>query len=217
MTVRSPHSAGSTAASTSPGRRGPRGGSADASGGRGVVRAATAALRRLGLLSLGGLFFGLAAVGIVLPGLPTTPFLLLTTFCLVRASPALNARLLRSRMFGPLLTDWQVRGGVRRHVKVKAVVTVVLAVSLSIWFAAHSPLVTFGVLMLAAIGLTVVVRLPEVQRSDTTPDPGTSHHRSPVPESAAESCACAQHAAGGDVAHFSHRPSRYDPSTSAKA
>jgi uncharacterized membrane protein YbaN (DUF454 family) len=67
------------------------------------------------------LFFVLAAVGVFIPGLPTTQFLLLTSYFLVRSSPRLNARLQRSRFFGTILMDWHVHGGIRRDVKEKAV------------------------------------------------------------------------------------------------
>ncbi|MSR63533.1 MAG: DUF454 family protein [Planctomycetes bacterium] len=46
-------------------------------------------------LSVGALFFALAALGAVLPVLPTTPFLLLTSWCLARSPPTWHARLRR--------------------------------------------------------------------------------------------------------------------------
>ena len=77
-------------------------------------------------------FFAVGVLGVFLPVLPATPFLLLTSYFLVRSSPRLNAALLRSRFFGPILKDWQVHGGVRRDVKIQAIVIVVIAVAASI-------------------------------------------------------------------------------------
>ena len=54
----------------------------------------------------------LALAGIVLPGLPTTPFLLLASWLFVRSSPSLHARLESSRLFGPYLKRYRERGGV---------------------------------------------------------------------------------------------------------
>ena len=67
---------------------------------------------------------GLAVVGAVLPLLPTTPFLLLASFCFYRGSPRIHAWLHRSAWFGPTLDDWQHSRGVRRSVKNRALLAV---------------------------------------------------------------------------------------------
>ena len=84
--------------------------------------------KRLLYLTLAGVFFTLGALGAVIPGLPATPFLLLTSYFLLRSSPEQNDRLLKSRLVGPLLADWQERGGVRASVKWKAIIIVLVAI-----------------------------------------------------------------------------------------
>jgi len=122
-------------------------------------------MARLFFLFLAAVCFLLACVGIVIPGLPTTPFLLLTSYFLVRSFPQLNSRLLKSRLFGPILIDWQVHGGIRNHVKVKAVSAVLLAVSLTMYFSEFTwQSVTAG--LLAGIGIAVIVWIPVVDRGD---------------------------------------------------
>ena len=120
----------------------------------------TATLRKVALLCLAALSFAIGVLGVVLPGLPATPFLLLTSFFLLRSSPRLNALLLRSRLFGPILTDWQKRGGVRPHVKCKSIIAVVILVSITIFFTGYSPATTLATLSLAIVGIAVIVRLP---------------------------------------------------------
>jgi len=113
-------------------------------------------------VGLGTFFVGLGALGAFLPLLPTTPFLLLASFFYVRSSPRLNQRLLRSRVLGGFLRDWQQRGGVRREVKVVALVVVAVGVTASILLG-NLPAWGIGLLLaLAAIGITVVIRLPLV-------------------------------------------------------
>ncbi|MCR9202358.1 MAG: YbaN family protein, partial [Planctomycetaceae bacterium] len=107
-------------------------------------------------------FFVLGALGLLLPGLPTTPFLLLTSYFLVRISPQLNQKLLRSRFVGGILTDWQVKRGVRSSVKVRAVSVVVLAVSATVYFTRDRPLPACVTVLLAAVGITVILRLPGI-------------------------------------------------------
>lgn len=106
----------------------------------------------------------LGALGTVLPGLPATPFLMLASYFLIRTSPKAHRALLRSRLFGPILVDWEINGGVRRHIKLKATVFVVLTVGLSIWLTGRSVIPAVGISVSAAIGLIVVWRLPDVQR-----------------------------------------------------
>lgn len=119
--------------------------------------------RRLVLLVLAGLLFLIGVVGAILPGLPATPFLLLTSYLLLRSSPRLNAVLLRSRFFGPILTDWQRHRGVRRNVRRKAIVAVVVAVLVTIYVSDYSQGATIGVALLALIGIGVIFRLPTIE------------------------------------------------------
>lgn len=59
-------------------------------------------------LKIAGVFFvGLAALGVVLPVLPTTPFLLVAAGCFAKSSPYMHGKLLQSKLFGALISDWQ--------------------------------------------------------------------------------------------------------------
>lgn len=119
-------------------------------------------LRKLAFLLLAGLFFGLGVMGVLLPGMPATPFLLLTSYCLVRSSPQLNAKLLRSRLFGPLLADWQTHRGVRKRVKVLSILIVVLAVGSSNAFFMQSLGGAILITSLACLGILVILALPTI-------------------------------------------------------
>ncbi|HIE97526.1 MAG TPA: DUF454 domain-containing protein [Planctomycetes bacterium] len=116
-------------------------------------------------LLLAGIFFVLGVMGAILPGLPTTPFLLLTSFFLARSSPRVNAALLRSRFFGPILTDWQEHRGIRKDVKIQAIVCVVLAVAIAVYFSPSSLALRLTVILLATVGVAVIARLPSIPQS----------------------------------------------------
>jgi uncharacterized protein len=108
------------------------------------------------------LFVGLAVLGAFLPLLPTTPFLLLASYFFLRSFPRWNDRLLNSRLFGPLLRDWQYRRAVRLHVKVTAISVMLVTLSASAVFGNLS-LPWLAVLLAAgSTGLIVVLRLPVV-------------------------------------------------------
>ncbi|MBI5433616.1 MAG: YbaN family protein [Planctomycetes bacterium] len=121
-------------------------------------------------LILAGLFFALAIAGAVLPVLPMTPFLLLTSACLVRSSPRLHAKLRNSKLFGPLLRDWEERRAVRREVKWAAAATMLIAVTATLVFADRSLPVQLATVGLAAIGLTVILRLRTLDESSRPVD-----------------------------------------------
>jgi uncharacterized protein len=116
--------------------------------------------RRVVHLSLAGLYGTLAVVGAVLPLVPTTPFVLLTSYHLSRSSPRLETALRSSRLFGPFLRDWNERGGVRRSVKWVASLVVIAVVGLRIASGGDPTAIRVVLLVLAAVGLCVVWRLP---------------------------------------------------------
>ena len=60
---------------------------------------------------------GLGIVGIVVPGLPTVPFVLLSAFAAAHGSRRLHAWLLADRRFGPMIHDWEREGAVSRRAK----------------------------------------------------------------------------------------------------
>lgn len=114
-----------------------------------------------GLLWLAGtvsLILGL--IGVVLPGLPTTPFVLLAAACYAKASPRLHAALLQHRWTGPLLRDWEAHRSLTRRTKTIAVVSMLVMVGFSIWSFQHRPVAQAVLVVLGAIGAWVVLRIP---------------------------------------------------------
>lgn len=69
----------------------------------------------------------LGAVGIVLPGLPTVPFVLLSAYAAARGSQRLHRWLLAHPRFGPSIREWEAHGAVSRRAKRLATATMSLA------------------------------------------------------------------------------------------
>lgn len=113
---------------------------------------------------LAGFFFSLAMLGVLLPGLPTTPFLLLMCHFLIRVSPSLHAKAMVWPVVGGPLRDWYQQGGVSRRVRVLACTTVVLLVGATLLLGALPLAVKAIILLAAGYGLYVVVRLPAAKR-----------------------------------------------------
>lgn len=121
-----------------------------------IVRGA----RRIVYWFLAGFFFLLALVGVVLPGIPTTPFLLLMCYFLIRVSPELHARVLTWPVVGIPLRDWREQRGVRRNVKFVACSMVLLLVGPTLMWSALSDSAKLLILCLAIYGISIVIRLP---------------------------------------------------------
>lgn len=119
--------------------------------------------RGVAYAALGWVFVGLGVLGAVLPVMPTTPFLLLASFFFVRSSPRLNNWLLRSPLFGRFLRDWNRHRGVRPRVKFNAAALMLIAVAVSITWGNLSWPVLSLLLVLVAVGLMVVLRLPVIR------------------------------------------------------
>jgi uncharacterized membrane protein YbaN (DUF454 family) len=95
----------------------------------------------------------LGAAGVVLPLLPTTPFVLLAAFCFARSSPRLHRWLLHNRRFGPLITAWRDERAIPARAKRMAYLAMAAVFLLSVLFSApwHVLAIQGVVLGLAAL------------------------------------------------------------------
>ncbi|MFC5077154.1 Inner membrane protein YbaN [Vibrio thalassae] len=76
----------------------------------------------------------LGVVGIVLPLLPTTPFLLLASASFYRGSPQFHDWLLSHRKLGPIISDWEHERCIKRSVRINGAIFIALSFTLSIIF-----------------------------------------------------------------------------------
>ena len=114
-------------------------------------------LAKLMWVSLGSLFVGLGAIGVNVPGLPTTPFLILAAACYIRSSQRLYDWLISNKRFGPYLKDYREGKGIPRKAKRLAVVMIVVFVSFSVVFGIEDLTLKIVVGLLGLIGLLYVL------------------------------------------------------------
>jgi uncharacterized membrane protein YbaN (DUF454 family) len=86
-------------------------------------------LRRM-IFILGLISVGVGVIGVFLPLLPTTPFLLLSAWCFYKSSPKTHAWLLNHKLLGPPLRDWQND----RAIAVKTKILAMLMIGTSLFF-----------------------------------------------------------------------------------
>lgn len=111
-------------------------------------------------VALGFASLALAALGVVLPLLPTTPLVLLAAACFARGSSRFHAALRRNRLFGPAIRDWEDRRAVTPRVKAIAVALVVVTFATTIAFGVTHPWLRAGLALLALTLLFFLLRLP---------------------------------------------------------
>ena len=113
---------------------------------------------RLLFAALGSLFVLLAVLGIFLPVLPTTPFLLLAAACYLRSSHRLDSRLMGSRVLGAYLKDYYEHRRMRRRAKAVTISLLWLTIGLSCWLSGFDPVIS-GILLVVAVGVTMHIAL----------------------------------------------------------
>ena len=108
----------------------------------------------------GFVFLGLGALGIVLPLLPTTPFVLLSAACFARSSERWHRWLLANETFGPMIRNWEDNRCISCRVKSIGIVTMVLVGGYSIFFAVESNglKIAGGVLMLTGLSFILLIK-----------------------------------------------------------
>lgn len=89
---------------------------------------------RLPFLVLGFLFVGLGYVGVIVPGMPTTIFMILAVWAFKKSSPRFESWLLNHRIFGPTLRDWDEHKAITLRTKYIAIATMIGFACVSIFF-----------------------------------------------------------------------------------
>ena len=122
-----------------------------------------AGFRRCLYAGLGMLSFGLAGVGVVLPLMPTAPFVILSSYFALRASPALNQRLLHSRLFGRIIKDWYMHRAMRRSTMSRVLVFMVIVFGVTFGVAKPSGGALPVMLVISGLSFWFVLRMPTVE------------------------------------------------------
>lgn len=116
-------------------------------------------------LAVGFLATGCGIAGVVLPLVPTTPFLLLAAYAFARSSPRLHDWLVNHPRFGPPIAAWQAHGAISRRTKLLAAGAMIATLALSVAIGVRNEIVVVHALVLAAVAAFVLTR-PDVPDTD---------------------------------------------------
>ena len=110
-------------------------------------------------LAAGMLMTAVGIVGVFLPLLPTTPFLLVAVWCFSRSSPRLEQWLLTHRTLGPPLANWRREGAISARAKTIALCLIAASYGFFYYRTTPSPLLAVIVgLILSASALFILTR-----------------------------------------------------------
>ena len=119
-------------------------------------RKTTSKLSRLVLILAGSFFVALGILGIFLPLLPSTPFLLLAAACYFRSSERFYYRLMNNKWLGNYIKSYRERKKIALKVKVLSLSFLWLTIGYSVFFVVNIFLLRV-ILILIAIGVTIHV------------------------------------------------------------
>ena len=129
--------------------------------GGGVIEVASGPGRLL-YLALGAGALVMTVVGLIVPGIPTVPFLLLSSYGFARSSPRMNRWLRETRFLGPIVTEWEQHGGLSRTSKKKLIGLTAVIVVIAVLLAPLSPLALVLILVMASLSIYGLNRLPAI-------------------------------------------------------
>lgn len=112
------------------------------------------------LLVVGWVSVGLAFTGIIVPGLPTTGFLIIAAWCFLHSSERAHTWLLENRILGPYIRDYLSGAGMTRRSKAVAIVSMWTMCTLSAVFFIPNDIVSLIVFLCAPVGTFFVLRVP---------------------------------------------------------
>jgi uncharacterized membrane protein YbaN (DUF454 family) len=118
---------------------------------------------RVVLWTCGSIALLLGIIGIFLPGLPTTPFVLVAAACYARASEPFYRRLIANPTFGPLIIEWRRHHSIPFRIKVIAISLMSLTICVSIWTLSTMPWLQG---LLAFIGVATAAMLWRIPSRD---------------------------------------------------
>ncbi|MCW3995829.1 MAG: YbaN family protein [Candidatus Bathyarchaeota archaeon] len=120
---------------------------------------------RVLLVIAGTVSVALGAIGVFLPILPTTPFLLLAAGCYLRSSERMHRWLLNNRWFGEYIRNYQQGKGIPMKTKIVAIAVLWLTILYSAFFVVNEVFVAQLILFAIAIGVSVhLIRLPTYKK-----------------------------------------------------
>ncbi|GGF73122.1 YbaN family protein [Alteromonas lipolytica] len=107
---------------------------------------------------VGFLSVALGTVGVVVPLLPTVPFMILAAYCFARSSARTHYWLVNHRVFGPAIEDWNRSGAISKSGKYAATLSILVVFSISVVMGLKPMVLSIQAVTLCAVMLFIWTR-----------------------------------------------------------
>ena len=118
---------------------------------------------RIFFIILGIICVILAGLGVLLPGLPATPFLLLAAYSFARSSKKMHSWLINNKVFGPILSDFLDRRGIRLHIKIISLVLMWGIMLFSVFYLIEDDIVKYIAVSGGLIGTIAILSFKTIR------------------------------------------------------
>lgn len=119
-------------------------------------------------VTLGSIFLGLGVIGVFVPVLPTTPFLLLSAAFYVRSSRRMYRWLLNHKIFGKFIMDFRESRSISLRNKLISISTMMLMLLLSVFVFVDELYTKLIILVLGIIGFAVILSFPTTKKNTSS-------------------------------------------------
>ena len=113
----------------------------------------------------GTIFLIIGAIGVFIPILPTTPFLLLAVACYLRGSERLHRWLINNRVFGEFIRNYTEGRGIKQRQKIYTISFLWLMIIFSVIYVLKSSLFRILLLLIAMVVSIHIIMLPTIKQS----------------------------------------------------
>ena len=122
-------------------------------------------LKKILWISLGLFFVGLGAIGVVVPGLPTTPFLILAAACFAKSSQRFYDWVITNKMFGHHVKNYREGRGIPARSKRAIIPVLWIFVLFAVFVGIPGGLfyAKIAIMILAVIGTAFILRIPNLE------------------------------------------------------
>ena len=114
--------------------------------------------KRIALIFIGLVSLALGIVGVFLPLLPTTPFVLVSAFAFANSSDRLHQWLVDHEVFGPLIANWREHGAISRRTKIISILSMVAILAISLLLAVPTHVIVIQAVVLSCSATFILTR-----------------------------------------------------------